>query len=97
LVFLAIWAIRPRLCSVHIQSLNHKSLHRKTPTPRFSKRTLIDQEEQQAEKDETDEARLERAERTAAMREVLPGFLRDFRNLICASIATSGCWDAKER
>jgi type I restriction enzyme S subunit len=40
LVFLAIWAIRPRLCSVHIQSLNHKSLHRKTPTPRFSKRTL---------------------------------------------------------
>jgi hypothetical protein len=31
LVFLAIWAIRPRLCSVHIQSLNHKSPLRKTP------------------------------------------------------------------
>jgi hypothetical protein len=25
LVFLAIWAIRPRLCSVHIQSLNHNT------------------------------------------------------------------------
>lgn len=40
MVFLAILAIRPRLCSVHIQSLNHSPAPRETPTKPFSKRTL---------------------------------------------------------
>jgi hypothetical protein len=31
LVFLAIRAIRPRLCSVHIQSLNHNAALREIP------------------------------------------------------------------
>jgi hypothetical protein len=31
LVFLAIWAIRPRLCLLHIQSLNHKQNLREIP------------------------------------------------------------------
>jgi hypothetical protein len=31
LVFFAILAIRPRLCSVHIKSLNHSQAPNKTP------------------------------------------------------------------
>lgn len=45
-------------------------------------KALIDQEEKEAEKDETDEARNDRSQRIKAMREALQGFLRDFRNLI---------------
>jgi hypothetical protein len=39
-VFLAIWAVRPRLCSVHIQSLNQISFRGNPPQTRFSKRSL---------------------------------------------------------
>jgi len=40
LVFLAIWAIRPRLCSVHIQSLNHNTAPRDIPLRPISKQPL---------------------------------------------------------
>ncbi len=40
-VFLAIWAIRPRLCFVYIASLNHANAATASLNQRFSKRPSI--------------------------------------------------------